>query len=149
MENRPALWRVVFIDYLAFIAFVFPLVSWGVYGYDMLFQADPWSQFVNIALVVTVVGLCVLVWRCWLILSTFTQGTEVPATINQVGFFRGRGRVHYIYTYQQVKYKSSNVVNKTVFTRNLHQGQSVTVMVNANRPKQAFIKELYLQNSEG
>ncbi|MBN2393808.1 MAG: hypothetical protein JXR84_23955 [Anaerolineae bacterium] len=142
--KRPLLLRVIQNDYVALIAFLFPIVFWAFYAFDMFLGGDSWPAFIFIVLAVTVTGFAVLIWRYWLILSVFTQGIEVSGTISRISFFRDRGRVDFIYTWYEEKYASGMAVVKTKRTSALREGQVIDLMVDSGRPRNAFIRDLFL-----
>jgi len=143
-DKRPLFLRVIQNDYIALVAFLFPIVFWAVYAFDMVLGEGSWPELVYVALVVTVIGFLVLMWRYWKILSAFTQGVETPGTISRVSFFRGRGRVEYVYIWYEEKYASGMAVAKSKRTRVLREGQEIALMVDSGRPRNAFIRDLFL-----
>ncbi len=144
MQNYPSLWRIVETDYTSKLAFLSPLVVWGIGIITRFVDPEASAWFLKIAPPVTVVAFIILLWRIRLIRSVFTYGEEVPGVIHAIGFFRGRGRVEYIYTYGEEKYRSSNAIHQTKRAKALQLGQNVTVVLDREHPKRAFIKELYL-----
>ena len=144
-EKSPSTLRIIQIDYLSSISVIFPIVAWGLVVVARFLDPNAVSFFIRFAPVITVLGLIVLIWRLQDIRSLFMKGNEVPGVITKIGFFRGRGRVTYVYTYQGKKYESSNAIQATKFTKSLSQGQNVTIMVDPDKPKHAFIRELYAQ----
>ncbi len=143
-DKRPLFLRVVQNDYIALVAFLFPIVFWAVYAFDIVLGERSWPEFVYVALVVTVIGFLVLMWRYWQILSAFTQGAETSGIISRISFFRDRGRVDYVYIWYAEKYASGMAVTKTKRTRVLREGQEITLMVDSGRPRNAFIRDLFL-----
>ena len=144
MKRTPSLFRIIRIDYLAFTGVIFPVVAWGLALVAPLFNPEAASFFQLVAPVVTVVGLALVFWRVWDMRSLFANGDEVSGIISGIGFFRGRGRIEYVYTYRGRKYKGGNAILSTVVTRSLVHGQEVTVVVDPFNPKHAFVRELYL-----
>jgi len=142
--KRPLLLCVIQNDYVALIAFLFPVVFWAFYAFDMVLGGGGWPAFIYIALAVTVIGFVVLIWRYWLILSAFTQGIEVSGTISRISFFRDRGRVDFVYTWYEEKYASGMAVAKTKRTSALKEGQAIVLMVDSGRPRNAFMRDLFL-----
>ena len=144
-ENRPSLFWIIRTDYLSSLAFLFPLVMWGIVAFGY-FQGDPVTQNYFFTVVgITVAGVLVLTWRFLIILRIFNDGQSAAATIDRIGFFRGRGQVSYIYTYQGEKYTSRNFISRNARTRQLAPGDKVTVFVHSNNPKRAYIRELYIK----
>jgi hypothetical protein len=91
----------------------------------------------------SVVGLGMAAWQVWTIRRVVVGGAGVPGVVGSIGFFRGRGRVEYVYTFQGRQYQGSQAVQSSAVTRSLAQGQAVTVMVDPARPERAFVRELY------
>ena len=144
MQKHSSLWRIVETDYTSMLAVLASLVVWGVGVVTRFFDPEASAWFLKIAPTVTVVAFLILLWRIRLIRSVFAYGEEVPGVIYAIGFFRGRGRVEYLYSYGEVKYRSSNAIHQTKRAKMLQPGQHVTVVVDRDHPKRAFIKELYL-----
>ncbi len=143
MKQLPSLFRIVKVDYLASLGVIFPVVLWGLALATRLFDPEAASFFWLIAPIATVAGLLLLLWRVWAINQVFNDGAEVPGVIIGTSFFRGRGRVEYVYTYQSQKYQSGNAIQASPVARSLAPGQAVTLMVDRLNPKRAFARELY------
>ena len=103
-DSRPSVLRVIQNDYIALVAFLFPIVCGAMYVLGMFFAKEDWATFIYVVLFVTVGGVLVLLWRYRLILSVFTQGMEVSGTISRVSFFRDRGRIEYVYDWDGETY---------------------------------------------
>jgi uncharacterized protein DUF3592 len=142
--QRPSLFRVISTDYPSFLSVLFPIVFGGFSIYFFFAGNDALRYFLPLAIVATVIGVPVLVRRYQTIASVFEDGTEAKGTVTSLSFFRGRGRVQYSYTFQGEKQSSDNAINKNGRTRKLRVGQKVTVLVDRNNPKQAFIRDIYL-----
>jgi len=144
MKRTPSPFRVIRTDYLASIGVIFPLVAWAMALAARFFDPGAAAFFLRFAPAVTAAGLVVIAWRVWTIHSVVGSGTEVPGVITGSGFFRGRGRVEYVYTYRGTTYQGGNAVQASETTRSLVPGRDVTVMVDPLKPKRAFVRELYL-----
>ena len=144
MKPTPSLLRIIQVDYLASLGAIFPFVSWGLAVVGRFFDPEASSFFLQASPIVTVAGLVVIAWRGSTIRSVISNGAETAGVISGIGFFRGRGQVRYVYTYQGQKYEGSSAIQSTKSTRTLTQGQEVTVMVDPFRPRRAFVRELYL-----
>lgn len=145
MQGRsPSLFRVISTDYPSYLSVLFPVVFGAFSLYFFFAGNDALRIFLPLAAGVTIVGIPVLVRRYRTIASTFAEGVQTSGVITGIGFFRGRGRVEYSYTFQGEKQLSSNAINRNSRTRQLRVGQKVTVLVDRDRPKQAFIQEIYL-----
>ena len=139
-----SLFRMISTDYPSFLSVLFPIVFGGFSAYFFVTGNDAVQLFLLLAIGAIVLGVPYLVQRYRTISSVFADGIEAQGTVTNMFFFRGRGRVEYSYTVQGGKQTSSNAINKNSRTRSLKVGQTVTVVVDRNDPKLAFIKEIYL-----
>ncbi len=146
MNKQPSLLKIVTIDYAALLGWLFPVVMWGMYIVLIVLGNVKTNDFTLpiIFAVITVVALAVLIWRIQIFNSIFSDGIETTATINNVSFFRDRGRVEYVYTHQGQKYASGNAIHKVKQTLALKVGEQVVLVVDRNNPKRAFIRDLYM-----
>ena len=145
MQNqRPSLFRVISVDYLSLLSTLFPITFWIFSAYYFYIGDDSLQFFVLLSTAISVVGIPLLFWRYRIISSAFDDGTEAQGTIIGVSFFRGRGRVNYAYSFQGQKLVSGNTINRTKYTKDLTNGQQVTILIDRNDPKRAFVKEIYL-----
>jgi hypothetical protein len=154
--RRPSVFRIVQTDYTASLCAIFPLVIWVMYGLLVYFKVipdlrgrDPLTSadapfFFGLAVVATLLGIPLLVWRIRTIQTVFARGVEVRAQITNAFFYRDRGRVDYIYDYQGQTYQSGNAVTKTGHTKFLEPGHEVILVVAPENPKKAFIREFYV-----
>jgi hypothetical protein len=145
--NKPAsLIKIITVDFYAWIAFLFPVLVWGMYVLLLLFEnvSPANSQIPVIYGGVTVVAILVLIWRVFTIRAVFNDGLEAQAVISKVEFYRNRGRIEYTYTHQGQSYTSGNSVIKTKSTKGIKIDERVIVIVDRNHPKRAFIRDLYV-----
>lgn len=149
MDKQPSILKIISADYAAFLATVFPIVMWGMYGVMLFLGNLDTSDRIFPALTagITVVSALVLVWRIRLFYRIFGEGVEAPATISKVFFYRDRGSLGYSYTYQGQNYNSGNAVHRVKQTRNLKPGDQVIVIVDPTHPKRAYIRDLYLKDT--
>ena len=146
MNRQPSLLKIITIDYIAFLGWLFPVVMWGMYVVLIVLGNVKINDFTLpvIFAVISVVALAILIWRIQVFNTVFSDGIESIATINNVSFFRDRGRVDYVYTYQGQKYVSGNAIHKVKQTLALKVGEQVVLMVDRNNPKRAFVRDLYM-----
>lgn len=145
MQNQsPSLFRVISTDYPSYLSVLFPIVFVGFAIYFFAVGNDALQLFLFLAVGITVVGIPVLLQRYKTISSVFANGEQTKGEVTSIGFFRGRGSVDYSYTFHGEKLTSSNAINRNSRTRNLRVGQKVTVFVDPNNPKRAFIQEIYM-----
>lgn len=143
-KQSPSLFRVISTDYPSYLSVLFPIVFGSFTAYFFATENNSSQLFLFLAIGATVVGIPILIQRYRTISSVFTNGTETKGEVTSMGFFRGRGRIEYSYTFQGEKLTSNNAINRNGRTRNLRVGQAVKVFVNPDNPKQAFIQEIYM-----
>lgn len=142
-QDRPSLFRILVTDFLAFFTWMITLFFWGFVLFDVLSERGNMQATLMWLLPITLVALIVILWRVISIYTVFNEAQEVQAAITGVSFFRDRGRIHFIYSYQGGKWTSSNFVLKNKRTSKFSAGDSVTVLVDRNHPKKAYIKEIF------
>lgn len=144
-QKTPSFIKIIWTDYTAFLAAIAIVVTGGMLIFDQLTQQLGMGVvLVYMVAVAGVIGLPIVFWRIRLISSVFEFGWEVEADIIDIGFFRDRGRVTYVFTIQGERHQVSNAVMKTKFTKALQLGQKVIVVAQRDNPKTAFIRDMYL-----
>lgn len=156
VSDQPSLARIVWTDYPAFLALLFPLMIWASYlllvGFNSPFNPPGDSTATSqenlrifyISIVLSLICLPLLAWRLLLIRSVFSHGLEVRGKIDSIYFSRDRGRVTYTYTFLGQNYTSGTSLHRTRKARELQTGDQVTLVVDRDKPKRAFIRDLYL-----
>jgi len=143
-KQKTSLIRIISNDYPSLLAVLSPIIFWAFTAYFFYSGNSSTELFLPLSAGITLVAIPVLIWRYRMIASVFEDGMETLGTIQSIYFFRGRGRVEYVYSFQGQKYASGNAINRSKYTRILRDGQPVTVFVNPENPKRAFVKEIYL-----
>lgn len=144
-KTTPKILRILEIDYWAFIAVIFPVSLWAFLAYDWFIVKERSQDFFNTVLIISGVAVLGFVWRWVSIRNFFIQGVPVKGQIHRISFYRGRGQVAYIYTYQGQKFLRSNTVRQVKRTRALRIGDEVELLIDENHPKRAIIRSLYLE----
>lgn len=145
MNPQVSIRKILFTDYGTFLGWVGPLVYLGIILLQFLL-GESLATIQSLALVllpVSLILLGVLFWRVQTIRRVFEEGTQIPATVVRVSFYRDRGRVEVVYTFQGERYLSRNMVMKNKTTRSLLEGMPVVVLVDPGNPRRAYIRELY------
>ena len=145
MQNQsPSLFRVISTDYPSYLSVLFPVVFGAFTMYFFATENTASQLFLLLTIGATVIGVPTLIQRYRAISAVLANGTETKGVVNSVGFFRGRGRVEYSYTFHGEKHTTSNAINRNGRTRKLRVGQPVKVLVDPENPKRAFIQEIYM-----
>ncbi len=144
LRKSPSLLRILLVDYWAYLGALFLIIVPGLLTFFVLFNYPVDPLFVVVCAALALAGLLTAAWRIFTITSIFSDGLAVPAAISNVWYFRDRGRVEYTYTFRGQKYRGGNAIHKSRYTRFLESRTDVTVVVDRNNPKRAFIQELYV-----
>lgn len=146
MGKRPSIYKIILVDYVALVAALFPIILWGMYVLlDVFNPTNPPKPSFKVWIAgITIIAFCVFVWRIRQFILWFDDGIEVSGKINNIFFFRDRGRVDFEYTYQGEKFTSRSILHKVKQTTSLRVGDQVTVMIDRNNPKRAIIRDLYI-----
>lgn len=142
-DKQPSILKIIWIDYWAFVSAISCLVAAGLYVYDTFFQSNPASSFTWVTFGIFGLGLLGLGWRYISIVTLYNSGLEARATISEVGFFRDRGYIKYIYPYENMKYASHMTVMKNKTTTRYQIGNEIDVIVDRENPKKSMIKDLF------
>src|SRR5437016_2431693 len=137
-SRKPSVLRIIQSDYVALIALGFPAVMWVMYvaiayfgffpglrGHESIQGSESAPLFLTLAVVSTLMGIPLLVWRIRSFQAAFARNVEVQGRITNISFFRDRGRVEYTYDYSGQTYHGGNAVMKTGRTRSLQEGEEV------------------------
>lgn len=157
--NVPTLRRIIETDYLSLLAALAPIIGCILYlvvilfdfkpearGWDPLLQENGAPFFFWTALAMICLGLLTLAWRVTRIRRVFRDGLAVPGTITHRSFFRDRGRLEYYFSLNDEEFVAGNGVRRSARTEQFHLGMKVTVIAAPDHPKQAFLKELYIDD---
>ena len=143
-DKQPSLLKIIWIDYWAFVSTIFCLVAAGMYVYDTFFKETSAQNLTWFALAIFGAGLLGLAWRYISIVSLYNSGLETKATVSEIGFFRDRGYIKYIYPYENKKYASRMTVMKNKLTTRYRIGSEIEVIVDRENPKKSIIKDLFI-----
>ena len=148
---RPSLLKIIWTDYPSFIFSSMAVVAWIVClawipdwrGDGAVASPVAAKLFLGVAILLTLLGLGVLLWRAQILWTIFLGGAEVRGKISKIEMRRDRGLVEYTYIYNHEEYQSSASIHRTKQTLALKTGERVTLMVDSKSPKRAFIRDLY------
>lgn len=144
IQERPSIFRIIWMDAAAFMSTIFAALFIAFVAYDVLLgnNSDQTSLLAFGGIIL--LALAILAWRLITIYNLFNDAQEATATISDISFYRDRGRVTYIFMYQNQKYLNSNAVMKNGRTKALQIGAQSIVLVNPDNPKKSILRDLYL-----
>ena len=164
MKNKSytfSIFRVIWIDYPAFNAILFPVALWVVTGFlAALDYRAVWRQgeaevisgstqaLFYIAILLSLICVPLVFLRLKIFWTIWKDGLEIPGKITQTLFQRDRGQIFFTYRHKDYEYKARIVVHKTRQTTVLEKDQKVTLVIRPKDPKQVFIRDLYLEEKK-
>ena len=142
-DKQPSLLRIIWIDYWAFVSAFFCLIAAGMFIYDTFLSRTTTQNILWVSLGLLILGMLGFAGRYVSIVSLYNSGLEARATISEVGFFRDRGYIKYIYPYENRKYASRMTVMKNRRTTRYQVGDEIEVLIDRENPKKSMIKNLF------
>ena len=143
-DKQPSILKIIWIDYVSFLSTALCLMAIGLYVYDRFIKGNISQSFAWITLGIFILGLFGLAWRYISIVSLYNSGLEAKANVSEVGFFRDRGSIKYIYSYEGQRYAGHMTVMKNKSTSCYQIGDEIVVIVDREKSKKSLIKELFL-----
>ena len=147
-DNQPSTIKILWNDYLAFLAAIFCLMAPGLYIYDTYLANKPISNMLWITTAIFIVAFFFLFYRYVTILSLYNNGLEAKAIITEIGFFRDRGIIKYNFQFNGQNYASHMRVMKNKKTTSYQVGMEIKVILDSENPKRSLIKELFQQDEK-
>jgi len=151
--------RILWNDYPAFNAILFPVVVWVITGFlAALDYRGVWRQggpgelsgstqaLFYIAVLLSLVCIPLVFLRLKIFWTIWKDGIEIPGKITQTLFQRDRGQIFFTYRHKEYEYKARIVVHKTRLTQTLEKDQKIPLVILPKDPKQVFIRNLYLED---
>jgi len=145
MNSReiPTLLKIIQTDYYSFLSVIFLLILWSVFTISQILQLESPSGVIYIALALSVFAIVVIIWRFQTIQSLFSSGVVTLATITEIWFFRGRGRINYTYSNRGHEFLTGDDVVPTNRTRSLQTADRVTILIDPENPERTVIYDIY------
>ncbi len=147
LKSTPTFWRILDTDYISTFSTVSIVTVWGLL---ILFKILNWNfrdeQFYLIfSAVVTVVAIALITWRLLTVRRLFEVGVAASGKITKVYFYRDRGRITVEYTPigSRDKIRSASDIHNIRRTRKLKEGDTVSLLVDPQRPTHTLILEAY------
>lgn len=157
-QYQLSLSRILWLDYPAFNAVLFPVVLWVITGFLAIFdyrglgQTDQAGAFSGttqalfyVALFLSLICVPLVILRLKIFWAIWKEGIEVPGKITQTVFLRDRGQIYFTYRHKQYEYKARIVVHKTRQSTAVKKEDQVILVISPKDPKQVFIRDFYLK----
>lgn len=145
MNNKsPSLIKIIWVDYWAFLSVMAAVLAIGFYIYNAFLASAPMPGVDIFILAAVVAGLFGLAWRYISITSLINGGLETKATISEIGFFRDRGFIKYIYLHEGNKLVGHTSVMKNKMSARFTPGQEVIIVVDRENPRKTLLVDLFV-----
>ena len=144
-RKRPTILRIIDSDYASALAILAPFIFW------LLFWMLAFLHLVDLQIPrylvigLTIASLLLSAWRCWLISRIFAASVETPGEVQHIWFHRDRGRLMVSFTWEGQEVQQNSTIPKNNYTETLRKGQEITLVVDRDQPKRAFLRDLYLR----
>ncbi len=142
--SRPSFAKILWVDYWALLSALVGVLSAGFYIYNSFLSAKPAVNMDLFVLAGFFIGVLGVMLRYASIASLIGGGLELTATVSEVGFFRDRGIIKYIFTHEGKRMSGHTSVMKTKATTRYQPGQEVTIVVDRENPKKTLLKDLFV-----
>ena len=145
MDNQkaPSLITIIRTDYYAFLTFLFLVIIWGFFIMFQIFNFGYPDSALVVLLGVSALAIAIGIWRIQTILALFSVGIKLSATVTEIWFFRGRGRIDYAFTYRSHDFLAGNDVVPTQSAKNLRVGDRLTVIVDPDNPTRSIVMDIF------
>lgn len=118
--------KSIWNDYILMILILFPVIFSGFLIFFLIIEErDVWllSTFV-----ILITSFLILLYVRIRYIKSFLEGVTLQGVILGVGFFKDRGRIEYMYVYDQKNHKHGQAIMKNKYTTQLKQGQAIYVL---------------------
>jgi len=143
--RRPTLLRIIDSDYTIALAILVPVIFWLLYWTLAFLHLVDLKVPLYLVIGLTTAGLLLAAWRCWLISRIFAGGVETRGDVQQIWFYRDRGRMMVTFTWEGQKIQKKSTIPKNDYTETLRKGQEVMLVIDRDQPDRAFLRDLYLR----
>ena len=144
---KPRLWSILWTDWPALLCLMCLPVIWLISAQFVLFPHEGGitvREALVIALPLSLIAAGLLGWRIARINRLFSRGQLVRAQITRVDVVWDRGRLEFAYDFGGHRVSSWTTVHKNKQVDALAVNQEVDVLVDAARPGNAIVRQLYL-----
>jgi hypothetical protein len=137
--------RIIDSDYTSAIAILAAVIFWFFFWILASLRLVDLQILRYLVIGLTAGCLTLLAWRGRLISRIFANGAETVGEIQQIWFYRDRGRIIITFSWERQKIQKNSLIPKNDYTATLHKGQEITLVIDRDQPNRAFLRDLYLR----
>jgi len=138
--------KSVWNDYILMGTTIFPFVMLGFLIYFFVKNQTNTSIFYTFASIIPI-SIVLFILRISYIKSFLFDSETIQGIILDVGFYKDRGRIEYVFECDNKRYKSAQAIMKTKLTVGLNKGQVIKLLVKRDS-KKALIRDLFFDFHE-
>lgn len=136
--------RIMWNDWPALASWVAIPITWAIhFGFPYL-QRGAAALPLALPVGVSVVLVTVLLWRIKRVADLFARGVAVSGTITDLLIAKDRGRLAFEFEARGTRVRTWMPIHKTRDVLSLARGDRVDVLYDANTPRLAIVKSLFL-----
>lgn len=158
LPQKPRVSDIIKSDYLSKLTLIIPAAIWLLLLITVLYPYMPeyfrrisplnhhdTPYYLPFAFTITIVSIPIFVLRIYSIMRILTNGIEVKGRITFFWRKRDRGHIIYSYRFNDQTYEKGHALRVTKKMENLKKGDEIVIIVNKKIPKQALIRDRYIQ----
>lgn len=131
-------------DTFIFVSYMLPLAMSIIIIPAAIIPGPPTAFSMGLLVATLTIGAIVLAVRVGFVRSVYRKSVIVKGKVDSLTFWgRGWGRITYSYTLDGQRYTARNLIVMNNVTTSFFPKQEVMVVVNPEKPRRAFVVELY------
>lgn len=149
--------KILYNDYISFLAWLFPVILFGMSLFIEIFgflpdlrrgrpplgvEAIPF--FIQFGIIALAIGIAVIIIRVLIIKNYFDKGVEVNGKVTKIWVWRrDRGRIYFTFRYKDLECDNSAIVHFNKMTKTFLPNKPIKVLVKPEDPLKVIIKDLF------
>ncbi|PKK99223.1 MAG: hypothetical protein CVV57_03400 [Tenericutes bacterium HGW-Tenericutes-2] len=139
-DLKKSIWN----DYILMITTTIPVIFIGFIIFFIFINED--KNLILIFGILAALFAALFFIRIKYIKSFLNDTYTIQGIIINVGFFKDRGRIDYVYEKDNNRYIHGQAVMKNKYTKKLQKGQVIDLLIKKNVKNKTMILDLYFDN---
>lgn len=158
LPQKPRVSDIIRSDDLSKLTLIIPAAIWLLLLITVLYPYMPehfqrisplnhhdTPYYLPFALIMTAVSIPIFVLRVYSMMRLFANGIEVKGRVTFFWRKKDRGHIIYSYRFNDQTYEKGHALRLNRKMENLKKGDEIAIIVNKKMPKQALIRDRYIQ----